>query len=187
MENKNRNTKIRRTIKAAFIAAALIMFIGTMVGTNLSDLRDTGATIANAFAVLFGIMGASLGATLARSLVKIPSPSRKLLVIVSISCGAGFVIGTLLSGFILHLAFALSLIVGIISIIAGIFAYIAAYSATIVICRQHGRQLCPVRYRRNGRGSRSAQIHPERQDRTQGSRFLARTVRPGKSRTGRLR
>jgi len=132
MENKNRNTKIRRTIKAAFIAAALIMFIGTMVGTNLSDLRDTGATIANAFAVLFGIMGASLGATLARSLVKIPSPSRKLLVIVSISCGAGFVIGTLLSGFILHLAFALSLIVGIISIIAGIFAYIAAYSATIV-------------------------------------------------------
>lgn len=132
MENKNRNTKIRRTIKAAFIAAALIMFIGTMVGTNLSDLRDTGATIANAFAVLFGIMGASLGATLARSLVKIPSPSRKLLVIVSISCGAGFVIGTLLSGFILHLAFAIGLIMGVISIIAGVFAYIAAYSATIV-------------------------------------------------------
>ena len=132
MENNKRNTKIRRMIKAAFIAAALVIFIGTMIGTNLSDVRDIGTTIANAFAVLFGIMGASLGATLARSLVKIPSPSKKLLIIVSSSCGAGFVIGTLLSGCILRLTFAIGLIMGVISIIAGVFAYVAAYSATLV-------------------------------------------------------
>lgn len=127
-----KNKKVRRILKAVFISAALLLFLGTLVGTNLGDVRDTGASISNAFAVLFGIMGASLGATLARSLVKIPPPSKKLLIIVSISCGAGFVLGALLSGIILHLAFALSLIMGVISIIVGIVGYIFTYTATIV-------------------------------------------------------
>lgn len=132
-EKTNLNsTVIRRIIKAIFIIAALALFLGAMIGTNLSNVRDVGATISNSFAVIFGIAGASLAATLARSLAKIKPPSKKLLIIVSISCGAGFILGTLLSGFILRIAFGLSMIVGIIGIISGIFAYIFAYGATIV-------------------------------------------------------
>lgn len=126
------STRIRRTIKAIFIIVALLLFLGTMVGTRLSDVRDLGTTISSAFSVLFGIAGASLGAGLGRSMSKIPSPSPKLLTIVSISCGAGFVLGALISGIILRIAFAIGIIAGIISIIMGVFGYIFAYTATIL-------------------------------------------------------
>ena len=98
-----------------------------------SDLESIGTAVSNAFAVLFGLMVASLAATVARSVVKIPSPSKKLLIIVSVACGAGFIFGALISGFVLKLAFSIGLIMGIISIVSGIFAYLAAYGATMAV------------------------------------------------------
>ena len=131
MKKELNSTKVRRILKAAFITVSLVLFLSMLVGT--SDLESIGTAVSNAFAVLFGLMVASLAATVARSVVKIPSPSKKLLIIVSVSCGAGFIFGALISGFVLKLVFSIGLIVGIIGIVAGIFAYLAAYSTAMVV------------------------------------------------------
>lgn len=114
-------TMFRRLLKLAFIVLALGLFLGMLVNV---EWREFDQVLANAFAVLFGIVGAAFSATIARSVVKIPAPSKKLLIIVSVSCAAGGIAFALISGFVLRILFAIGLLIGMLGAIGGLAAFV---------------------------------------------------------------
>lgn len=121
IESKPIGKLVRFILKFIFIAGALALIIGPMLGKSSMSLGEYIGIITKAISTVFGLIVASQASLLARVLVKIKAPSPVLMGIVIAAIIGGFVLGCFIGRLLLNVGAVLCVICMILGILAAVY------------------------------------------------------------------